>query len=205
MKNPLVYSAALALNFSLLSLFGFPMAARPDSASDDRKRAARQIYADIAKLPLHRVYVPDFVDSSGKRSPLAYYLAATFSQALVDDAKEVGIVSRVEAHKYLGKSGWTDGDLADREVLAKFAAEFSLDGILSGSLTTEQKFYTIDFSVHDLAGKELLRGQYRHDIDLGIRGVILSANYDSGPDFVFAGIDGVGAPKCKHCPPSETT
>ena len=74
-----------------------------------------------------------------------------------------------------------------------------MDGILSGVVSTNQDMYIVDFTAHDLSGRELFRQKYRHVIDSTIHGIVLSAGDERGPDFYFPGLDGVTQPKCTHC------
>jgi hypothetical protein len=127
------------------------------NSAEDRKRAVQAMYDDMASLPLHKIYVVDFVDASGKRTALGCYLAATFSKLFADDAKAPAILSRIEAHKYLKRNGWTDSELSNPEVASKLGSEFAVDGILSAVVSTNQDNYIVDFAVHDLFGRELFR------------------------------------------------
>src|SRR5277367_754586 len=170
------------------------------ASAENRKHAAHAMYDELASLPLRKIYVADFVDASGKRTGLGCYLAATFSKLLSDDAKTLAILSRIEAHKYLKRSGWTESDLSKPEVASKLASEFAVDGILSAVVSLNQDIYIIDFTARDLSGKELFHQQYRHVADAAVRGIILSTNDEPGPDFYFPGLDGVSQPKCIYCP-----
>jgi hypothetical protein len=105
----------------------FAKAGWPDDAVknsvEDQKRAAQAIYDDLAKLPLRKIYVADFVDADGKRTGTGCYLAATFSKLFAGKTKGLAIQRRVDAHKYLKRNGWTDNDLSNRDVVSKLASE----------------------------------------------------------------------------------
>jgi TonB family protein len=203
MTNYRGYFRLLALATGILAFAG--RAGADDPASTDQQRAAREMYNALAKLSLHKIYVPDFVDTEGKRTGASYYLAATFSKLLADDAKELAVLGRVDAHDYLKKNGWSDADLANHDVASNLAAEFGVDGILSGVFSTAGDSYTLDFTARDLSGKALFRAQYRYNVYPVLRGILLSAGNEPGPSWYFPLLDGVSQPKCKHCPPPDFT
>jgi TonB family protein len=173
--------------------------ARADDVSDKRKAAAQQLATDIARSAVHRIYVPDFRDASGREVVLWRFFAATFSELLSDNTKNFAVVSRIDAHRYLAKSGRTDRDFSTPEVLAKFASDLGPDGILWGRVSLGQDSITIDFILRDPLGKELLRRQYEEKVNPSLRDGLGA----SQSDFYFAGLDGVTIPKCLYCPIPE--
>jgi TonB family protein len=181
----------------LLTLVG---AGRADNSVKKRNSAARQMDKDLTRLALHKVYVPDFVDTSGRRTGLGCYFGAVFSKLIGENAKNFTIVSRIDVHRYLDKNGLSDSDLSNADVVSKLVSEFSLDGILSGTISTDKDTYTIDFTVRDLSGKEMFRTQYREKIDPVASASIPVGDELSGSNFYFAGLDGVTMPKCLRCP-----
>ena len=196
------YLGLLTLVACFLAIAGTARA--DDPASEDQQRTARQMYNELAKS-LHKIYLPDFVDADGKRTGASCFLAATFSKLLADDAKDLAVLARVDAHDYLKKNGWSDADLANHDVASKLAAEFGVDGILSGVFSTAGDSYTLDFTARDLSGKALFRGQYRYNVYPVLRGILLAAGDEAGPSWYFPGLDGVTQPKCKRCPPPDFT
>src|SRR5579863_2584991 len=66
-----------------------------------RKPTAEQISTEITRLSLRRVYVSDFLDSSGQRTAPGAYFAAAFSKLLRQPARDFTIISRFNAHKFL--------------------------------------------------------------------------------------------------------
>jgi len=170
-----------------------------------RKPTAEQISSEITRLALRRVYVSDFLDSSGQRTPAGAYFAAAFSKLLLQPARGFTIVSRFNAHKFLDDSGWTDQDLSKPDVLAKFNAAFNPDGFLSGTIVPSNHSVSIDLVLADLAGKELFRVAYREELNEQFDASFPPATNSSGRIFYFYGLDGTGFPKCAYCPdPSYT-
>jgi len=194
------YFRLLAFVVCFLAFAGWAGAEDQASAYKDQQRAAREMYKALAKLSLHKIYVPDFVQLDGKRTGASCFLAATFSKYLMDDAKELAVLNRVEAHDYLKKNGWSDTDLANQDIASKLGTELGVDGILSGVLSIAGDSYTLDFAARDLSGKALFRGQYRYNVYPVLRGIILAVADEPGPVWYFPGLDGVTQPKCKRCP-----
>jgi TonB family protein len=181
-------------------LLTFLGAGRADDSFKKRRPAARQMSKDLARLALRKVYVPDFVDTSGTRTAVGCFFGASFSKLIGENAKNFAIISRIDVHRYLDKNGWSDSDLSNADVLSKLVSEFRLDGVLSGMISNDQDTYTIDFTVRDVSGKELFRTQYREKIDPVFAANLPAENEVSGGNFYCAGFDGVTIPKCVHCP-----
>jgi TonB family protein len=165
---------------------------------EKRKIFAQQLTKDIVQPGLRKIYVPDFTDSSGRQVALGWYFAATFSALLDDNAKGFAVVSRVDVHRYLGKSGRTDHDLSTPDVLAKLVSDFGLDAILCGSLSVNQEVATINLTMRDPLGKELFQSRYEEKLDPDLRAVFEVS--PSGAAVYFAELDGVSVPKCLYCP-----
>lgn len=147
---------------------------------------------------MHKIYLPDFTDTSGRQITLGRFFAGTFSKLLDDNSRDFAFISRVDVHRYLAKSGWTDRDLSTADVLAKVASEFSPDAIVWGSVSVNEDVATTDLIVRDPSGKELFRNQYEEKLNPDLR-----EDFEAGQsvaDFYFVGLDGVTLPKCLHCP-----
>jgi TonB family protein len=192
----LIHLLGLILLGSILLVAGL---AQADDLSDKRKAAAQLLATEIARSPVHRIYVPDFTDASESETIRWRFFAATFSELLSGNTKNFGVLSRIDAHRYLGKTGHTDRDLSTAEALAKFASDLGIDGILWGRVSLNQDSLTIDFILRDPQGKELLRRQYEEKVDRSRRDHFEAAQ----SDLYFAGLDGVTMPKCLHCPAPE--
>ena len=165
-----------------------------------RKPTAEQISSEITRLALHRVYVSDFLDTSGQRTPTGAYFAAAFSKLLRQPAHDFAIISRFNAHKFLDESGWTDRDLSNPDVLAKFTSAFNPDAFLSGTVVPGNHSVSIDLVLTDLAGKELFRVPYREELNEQFDGNFPPTTNASGRIFYFYGLDGIAFPKCAYCP-----
>jgi hypothetical protein len=100
----------------------------------ERRAFAQELAKDVAHSGVKKVYVPDFTDGSGARSVLGRFFAATFAEMLGQAAAGFVVVSRVQVHRYLSKSGRTDQDLAGAEVLAKLVSDLGPEAILWGKL-----------------------------------------------------------------------
>jgi TonB family protein len=171
--------------------------ARPD-ALEQRKTFAQQLTKNIARSGLHKIYLPDFTDTSGRQIILGRFFAGTFSKLLDDNPGDFAVIGRINVHRYLAKSGWTDRDLSTADVLAKLASEFSPDAIVWGSVSVNQDVATMGLIVRDPLGKELFRNQYEEKLNPDLREDFEADQ--SGGDFYFAGLDGVTVPKCLYCP-----
>jgi TonB family protein len=195
LKDP-IHARVLVFLGAILLVAGL---AQADEVSDKRKAAAQKLATDIARSAVHRVYAPDLTDASGRETILWRFFAATFSELLSDNANNFAVVKRVDAHRYLARSGQTDRDLSTAEVLAKFAYDLGTDGILWGKVSLNQDLLTIDFILRDPQGRELLRRQCEEKVDPSLRDGLKA----SQSDFYFAGLDGVTIPKCLYCPIPE--
>ena len=177
----------------ILAIAGF---AKADDLSDRREAAAQRLANEIARSAVHRIYVPDFTDVSGEHVVLGRFLAATFSTLLHDNAKGFAVANRIDAHRYLAESGRTDRDLSAIEALAKLVSDLGADAILWGTVWVNQDAVTIDFSLRDTSGKELLKSRYEENFNVSDRDEFEADRSDS----YFAGLDGVTVPKCLYCP-----
>lgn len=184
-----------------LVVFACVLALAGTARADDlakTKAVAEQLTKDIARSGLRKIYIPDFTNSSGRQVALGRYFAATFSNLLSDNAKGFAVISRIDVHRYLAKSGWTDHDLSTADVLAKLVSGFGPDAILWGTVSVNQDTATIDLIIRDPSGKELFRSQYEEKLNPSLRDDFEAGQ--SGSDFYFPGLDGVTLPKCLHCP-----
>jgi hypothetical protein len=144
----------------LAALSLLPLRASSQQGQNLCKPTADQLSSEIARLSLRRVYVSDFLDASGQRTPTGAYFAAAFSKLLRQPPHDFTIISRFNAHKFLDDSGWTDRDLSNPGVLAKFTSAFNPDAFLSGTVVPDNRSVSIDLVLTDLAGKELFRVPY---------------------------------------------
>jgi TonB family protein len=189
----------------LAALSLLPLLASSRQGQNLRKPTADQLSSEITRLALRRVYVTDFMDSSGQRTPAGVYFAAAFSKLLRQPAPAFTIISRFNVHKFLDDSGWTDRDLSNPGVLAKFTSAFNPDAFLSGTVVPGNHSVSIDLVLTDLAGKELFRVPYREELNDQFDAAFPPTTNASGRIFYFYGLDGTAIPKCTQCPnPSYT-
>jgi TonB family protein len=168
----------------------------------DRKAYAQELTKDIAQSGVRRIYFPDLMDASERQVVSGRYFAANFSRLVNEKAKNAFVVvSRIEVHKYLAKSGLTDHDLSTDAIRAKLASDFGLDAILSGTITVNQGVASIDLIGRDPSGKELFRSRYEEVLNPSL--IDDMDVWQSGGDFYFPGLDGVTVPKCLSCPIPE--
>jgi TonB family protein len=181
----------------LACVLAFARTARPDDL-EKRKAFALQLIRNIERSGLHKIYLPDFTDTSGRQIILGRFFAGTFSTLLDDNPRDFAVIRRNSVHRYLAKSGWADHNLSTADVFAKLASEFSPDAIVWGSVSVNQDVATIDLIVRDPLGKELFRNRYEEKLNTDLRDDFEVGQ--SGADFYFAGLDGVTVPKCLYCP-----
>jgi TonB family protein len=165
---------------------------------EKRKIFAQQLSKDIAQSGLRKIYIPDFTDSSGRQVAFGWYFAADFSSLLNDDPNGFAVVSRVDAHRYLGKIARSDHDLSTPSILAKLVSEFGLDAILWGSVSVNQEVATINLTMRDPSGKELFQRRYEEKLDPHLQAIFEGSS--AGATVYVAGLDGTSLPKCVYCP-----
>jgi TonB family protein len=187
---------------TLVLLIGLLALVRPANANDvaDRRSFAQSLSKQIIRLGIKKVYVVDFTDGSDNQFILGRFFAGTFSEML-DESSGFTVVSRINAHRYLSKSGRTDQDLAAPEVLANLVSEMGPDGILRGKVVVNQGIATVEVTMRDVAGKDLFQAQYVEKLNSELR-----ADLDAireGSTFHYVGVDGVSFPKCVYCPAPE--
>ncbi len=168
--------------------------------SDTQKLAAREFCQSLAKIPVHKLYVANFLDSSKKSSALGRYVAASYSKMLSDQTKEVTFVNRADAQTILDDNKWLDGDLLNPKTAKEFAAEAGVDAVVWGVIETGTTDYTVDLTVRDPSGRDLLHKSFEQPPTFKVQPVRSVPADELGPRPYFAGLDGVSQPKCKYCP-----
>ena len=152
-----------------------------------RKSGAAQVGKEIVRVGIHRPYIPDFLDPTGTATPAGSFFAAHFSQLIGESSKKIEIASRVEIHRYLEQKGWTDSDLSQADVQSSIRSQFSLDGILFGTLSEDRTTFTIDLTMRNSMGAELFRTQYQEKIDLSVLAFLPFGAEQSDPSFISQG------------------
>jgi TonB family protein len=169
----------------------------------DRGAIIGRLVRDVTSTGVHRIYIPDFPDSSGQPSGPGAFLAATFSHLLIDKAKGFSTIDRAKAHSYLLKHNLTDYALADSSNQRAFASEFEVDAILFGIVNSTDGSELLKLTLVDLAGKNLFQASYsepskvtEHQFPAGVA--------PSGWPFYFPMLDGVSIPSCLYTPNPPT-
>lgn len=170
-----------------------PSFSRATGVSEKRKSAATQMKKEFSRLGIHKLYVPDFCNSSRASGPGVLF-ASIFSLAL-KDAKDFTVLSRSDAHNFLVKNKWTDCDLSNPDTLLCFSREFGVDSILTGTMVPADGSFSIDLVLHDLSGKELTRLNYSEPYQAGTVGMFPAISTVSGWPFFLPGYDGVTLPQ----------
>lgn len=187
----------------LLAALGLPSTTSANSADSNKKeqeRAAQDLAQNIVLLKLKKVYVPDFLDSSGTRTDRSALSGAGFSKTLSEHARKFEVVDRRLVQKSYDRLRVTAGDLQKPEILVNLGLENGADAILLGKVSQTAKQLVIDLSLRDArSGEDLYHSQYRMEKTPAMDEFAAFSD-SSGRVFYFSGFDGVGVPKCVSCP-----
>jgi TonB family protein len=177
------------------------------NVDNDRKAAAARIAEKIEQLQLHKIYVSDFLDSTGARTEKSCFFASVFSSNLTKQSKDFEVLNRITVQKLLDTAAISSGDIEKPETLSKIASTTGADAILFGVITFEKALISLDLSLREAStGKELHRAQYQEHNSPDFEESFPAASDTSGHIFYFSGLDGVSVPKCIYCPqPSYTS
>ena len=172
------------------------------AAEIDARRAsvAGHLAKEFAGLGIHKVYIPDFCDSTSGPSDLGAFFAATFSELIAKKAKGFVVESRIDGHHFLQQNNFTDCNLIRPEVLSKFSSALSVDSVLSASLSGDKDSYSMDFILRDLSGRELSHSHYSERRYAQTEALFPASSSPPGWPFCFAALDGVSTPKGVHVP-----
>jgi TonB family protein len=165
----------------------------------DRDAIIERLAKGIASTGVHRIYIPDFPDSSGQPSGPGALLAATFSHLLAGRAKRFSTLDRAQAHSYLLKHNLTDYALAEPSNQRTFASQFEVDAILFGVINSTDGSELLNLTLLDLAGKNLFQDSYGEPSSL-TENQFPSGVAPSGWPFYFPMLDGVAMPNCLYTP-----
>src|ERR1700674_504146 len=130
----------ITAEMALFPRFGF------GDVKKDRKNVSSRIAGEIARLPLHKIYVSDFLDVSDTRTDKGCYFSSGFSTLLKDQAKNSENLSRVDTQKFLVTAGLSATNLHNPESLAKLSAATGADAVLFGTLVLEKNIPLLLFS-----------------------------------------------------------
>jgi TonB family protein len=193
-------AAGVAIFLSLLC-------AAPALANDkDRKIAARNLVVEIERAQFHKVYVPDFLDSSGARTEKGCFFASSFATNLAKDSGNFEVVNRIQAQRRLDELHILPRDLQQPEILAKAAQALGLDAVLIGTGTISPPDAKLILSLRDASsGKEVHSMDYSEKLEPGFQGYFPAVEDVTNHFYYFPGLDGVSQPKCKYCPNPDFT
>lgn len=170
----------------------------------ERKAAAKSFAKEIKLSQFHKVYVADFLDSTGSRTDWGCFFASTFSTFLEKDNNEFSLVNRIQAQSQLNQLHATARDLQQSEVLVKIAAALGADALLVGTADISSKDIKLHVSLRDAAsGKEIRSFPYQEKLEKAFLGNFPPVKDAETNAYFFPGLDGVSAPKCEHCPTPE--
>lgn len=187
----------------ILVLSAIPISVSATENIEHRKSAAKHMVKEFSSLGVHRIYVPDFCEGPFQPSARGAYFAATFSELLAENQKSFGVLNRIDAHRFLQQNNLTDCDLVRPEILSTFSSQFSVDALLSATLSADKSGDAMDFVLRDLSGKELSRSHYNEPHDAFTEAEFPATASPSGWPFYFAAHDGVSVPKGLFMPNPE--
>jgi TonB family protein len=172
----------------------------------DRKNAVKSLATEIEKAQFHKVYVPDFLDSSGSRTEKGCFLASAFSTDLAKAAHNFKVVNRIHAQKQLNEAHISAQDLQQPELPSKGALAVGADAVLVGTGTITPSHVTLFFSLRDAASrKEVYSLNYNEQLKPAFESSFPAVEDESSHFYYFPGLDGVSQPKCKYCPNPDYT
>jgi hypothetical protein len=128
--------------------------------ADGTKAAARAVYSEIVKLPMHSICVRDFVDGEGKPFVLGQSVAASFSKILSEQRGPVTIASRARLRIIEDRYKWSGLDLADSAYAEKFSAEMGVEGFLQAQISETLGDYRATVTLRNSVGHELLQRSF---------------------------------------------
>jgi TonB family protein len=172
----------------------------------DRMAAASGLAKEIEHAQFQRVYVADFLDSSGGRNEKGCFFASVFSTNLAKRAHNFAVLNRIQAQKQLDGLQLSPQDLQRPELLSKAAQALGADAVLEGSASISPADARLFLSLRDVAsGKEVHSMVYREDLEPAFEGNFPPTQSEGGRVYYFPGLDGISMPKCIHCPDPEYT
>ncbi len=200
MKRVFIVGCALAASLSVLTTSSVA------DASKSRKKAAEVFAKEISRLHFHKLYVADFVDSSGQRTENGCYFSSAFSAYLKSLLKDVNVMNRIDGQKLLDAAGVSAADAQEPQNIMSFKSILNADVILTGQMRITGDKAELLLSLRDVSSaKQLIQLQYREKLDASFNSMFPAATDSSGRIFYFSTMDGVVSPQCRHCPQPEFT
>jgi TonB family protein len=178
----------------LLAFSTVPITVHATESVDNRASTAQTLSDGVSHLKFHKVYVPDFCDSSSRPDGPGAYFAANFSFLLGHNSKDFTVLSRVDGHRYLIQNHWNDCDLARPEILQKFVAALDVDALLTGSVQSEKNYFHVDLLLRDVSGNARIHCVYDEPFRPDTLAFFPASTSSSGWPFYFPRLDGVTSP-----------
>ena len=179
----------------LLVFCSVPITVHANESVDKRASIAQTLADGVSHQEFHKIYVPDFCNSTSRPDGPGAYFAASFSFLLGHNGKDFTVLSRIDAHHYLIQNHWTDCDLAQPEILQKFVAAFDVDGLLTGNVQSEKNYFRVDLILRDVSGKARVHCIYDEPFRPDTLAYFPAITSSAGWPFYFPMLDGVTPPK----------
>jgi TonB family protein len=170
--------------------------------NDDRNAVAQRLGAEIASHSFKKVYVADFLDVLGVRIDKGCYFASVFSTLLAEQKQNFAVVNRIEGQSLLTKAEFITIDLPKLESPAKVGAATGADAIVTGTYRQDFQSIVLEISLREVpSGNEIFHTRYAEQATDEFEALFPAALDSTGTIYLFAGLDGIGQPKCLTCPP----
>jgi len=171
------------------------------SVNEDRDRTAKKWAAEIRRAGIHKIYVADFLNSSGRREFGGCYFASVFSTKIASHSNEFEVVNRIRAQKVLAELNISAENLHTPDAVANLSRALGIDGLLLGTVIVSDKEIKITLSLRDVASnKEVRAFEFREPLQPDITGYWPYEAAPTSDAIYFSGLDGVTNPKCIKCP-----
>jgi TonB family protein len=162
---------------------------------------AKQLSKQMAKAKIKSVVTTDFTTLDGGVSPEGKILTTRLTDYWVSHEEKFSIVECSKLDAFLAEQKFTLKDLDNSEILRKIGAALNLDALVIGTVTPTPQGISLNVLVRGTqdsklqiwASKSLPKSEFAARIGA-------QSSEDTALHPVLAGVNGVGAPKCEHCP-----
>ncbi len=187
---------------TIAGIVSLPVAgAAAKGSAGSGKHAAESLAKKVASAQLKRVVVADFLEAGTQRTPQGVYLSMNFSQTLSHHAQKFDVIKRQEFFAYIQKQNIIPADLVKSEVIRRLGTGQEIDALILGRIETSAREIRVNVSLVPVATGEVIAGEeYEIPRTPEFETAFPVGTDPSGTQFYFAGMDGVGVPKCEYCP-----
>jgi TonB family protein len=162
---------------------------------------AKQLSKQMAKAKIKSVVTTDFTTLDGGVSPEGKILTTRLTDYWASHEEKFSIVERSKLDAFLAEQKFTLKDLDNSEILRKIGAALNVDALVIGTVTPTPQGISLnvlvrgtqDSNLQIWASKSLPKSEFAARIGA-------QSSEDTALHPVLAGVNGVGAPKCEHCP-----